>query len=54
MYAFYQIEDICNLLTLCIVVSGYHILPNAFSVSIEMIIFFFLFFHLSVVDYIDF
>lgn len=53
MYAFYQIEDICNLLTLCIV-SGYHILPNAFSVSIEMIIFFFLFFHLSVVDYIDF
>lgn len=52
MYAFYQIKDIHNLLTLFII-SGHQILSNAFSASIEMIIFF-LSFYLNVVDYIDF
>ena len=52
MYTFYQIKDIHNLLTLFII-SGYQILSNAFSASIEMIIFF-LSFYLNVVDYIDF
>ena len=48
-YASYQVEDICNLLTLFII-GGHQILSNAFSASVEMIFFF----PLTVVDHIDF
>lgn len=51
MYASYQAEDIFNLLTGFFYHSWISDFINAVSASTEMIIFFF---HLNVVDYVDF